>query len=220
MNISTYIKRRRLTQAAILIKLTKKSLYHIAMDLNFSTQQALTRAFIREFNVTPFNFRNSDFFDYSKLLPNWTVRLCDYSLKKTQIPSLKLNVKSFHFYVPLLSDSSSRVNKFRFSEVNDIISDNKDAVIVTSLEPKSKYEDLVRLNTRIGFKDDSNYNFVTTGITSWEISYLGSWEDYIKFGRFFMIELEFYSSMYFIEVIQAHRVNENSYNIKVYLPAE
>ncbi|EDH8245988.1 hypothetical protein CB697_20255 [Salmonella enterica subsp. enterica serovar Chester] len=220
MNISTYIKRRRLTQAAILIKLTKKSLYHIAMDLNFSTQQALTRAFLREFNVTPLHFRNSDFFDYSRLLANWTVRLCDYSIKKTQTPSLKLNVKSFYFYIPLLSGSSTRVNKLRLLEVNNIISNNKDAVIVTCLEPNSKYEDLVRLNTRIGFKDEENYNFVTTGVTSWEVSFLGSWEDYVKFGRFFMLELEFYSSMYFIEIIQACRINENSYNVKIYLPAE
>ncbi|HCM0164231.1 TPA: helix-turn-helix domain-containing protein, partial [Salmonella enterica] len=75
LTISSYIKRRRLTKAAILIKLTKKSFYHIAMDLHFSTQQSFTRAFSREFNVSPLHFRNSAYFDCSKLLPNLSLKL-------------------------------------------------------------------------------------------------------------------------------------------------
>ncbi|HCX7756935.1 TPA: helix-turn-helix domain-containing protein, partial [Escherichia coli] len=63
MNIGTYIKKRKLTQAAILLKLTKKKIKHISMDLNFSTQQTFTRAFLREFKVTPLAYRNEMVFD-------------------------------------------------------------------------------------------------------------------------------------------------------------
>ena len=67
MNISTYIKKRRLTQTAILLKLTKKKINHISMDLNFSTQQTFTRAFQREFKVTPLMYRNETGIDCSRL---------------------------------------------------------------------------------------------------------------------------------------------------------
>ncbi|ECC3555053.1 helix-turn-helix domain-containing protein [Salmonella enterica subsp. salamae] len=220
MNISSYIKRRRLTKAAILIKLTKKSIYHIAMELHFSTQQAFTRAFSREFNVTPFNFRNSEHFDYSRLLPNWAIKLCDYSIKKTQIPPLKLNLESFYFDVSLLDNSSARVNKFRFSEINKVISNEKDVVIVTTIEPNSKSENIVRLHARIGYKDTENYNFQTSVSTCWEITYSGKWEDYVRFGRLFVLELEFHSLMYFIEIIKASKKTsvEKFYDVKIYLP--
>lgn len=220
MNISSYIKRRRLTKAAILIKLTKKSIYHIAMDLNFSTQQAFTRAFSREFNVSPLNYRNSEYFDFSMLLPNRAIKPCNYSIKKTQTPRLKLNLESFYFDVSLLDNNSARVNKFRFLEINKLISNGKDVFIVTTIEPNSKSENIVRLHARIGCKDTENYNFEKNISTCWEITYSGKWEDYVKFGRLFVLELDFHSSMYFIEMIKASKMTsiENIYDIKIYLP--
>lgn len=222
MNISSYIKRRRLTYAAILIKLTKKSFCHIAMDLHFSTQQSFTRSFSREFNITPFDFRNSDYFDYSRLLPNLAMKLTDYSIRKTQIPALKLNVESFYFYESLLNDSTTRANKFRFFEINDIISNKNEAIIVTSLTPNSKTKDIVKLHTRIGFKDDDIFNFETNSMSCWEITYSGGWDDYIKFGRLFMFELEVNSPLFFIEAIKksGEDAAKNIFYVKIYMPAE
>ncbi|MCA8591639.1 hypothetical protein LGN55_27215, partial [Escherichia coli] len=51
----------------MLLKLTKKKISHISMDLNFSTQQTFSRAFLREFKVTPLVYRNEIGFDCSRL---------------------------------------------------------------------------------------------------------------------------------------------------------
>ena len=216
MNISSYIRRRRLTQAAILIKLTRKSFFHIAIDLHFSTQQSFTRAFTREFNITPFQFRHEERFDYSKLLPNLAMKLSEYKIKQREITTLKLNLESFHLQESLLNDNSSRANKFRIAEINNVITNKREAVVVTTLDPRSKSEDIVQLHTRIGFKDNNNFNYEINNTSCWEITYSGTWDDYIKFGRFFILELDFNSFLYFIEVIKIRK--ESIYDVRLYLP--
>ncbi|EIQ1160676.1 helix-turn-helix transcriptional regulator, partial [Escherichia coli] len=72
MTISSYIRKRRLSHAAILIRLTRKSIFHIAMDLNFSSLQSFTRSFTREFKISPLQYRNDEFFDCLCLTPPFT----------------------------------------------------------------------------------------------------------------------------------------------------
>ncbi|OSK88082.1 helix-turn-helix transcriptional regulator [Escherichia coli] len=220
MNISTYIRRRRLTQAAILIKMTKKTLYHIAMDLHFSTQQSFSRAFSREFDITPIDFRNGSYLDCSKLLPNRAIKLTNYHIQKTHIPALKLSVKSFCFYERLLSIKATRASKLRISEINNIISNKKEVIIITTVIPNSKIEDVVQLHTRIGYKDNETFNFETDIMQCWEITYSGGWDEYIKFGRSFMLELDFCSPLYFIEMIKKSEIDSSDdiYHVKIYLP--
>ncbi|EPY1872527.1 helix-turn-helix domain-containing protein, partial [Salmonella enterica subsp. enterica serovar Reading] len=222
LTISSYIKRRRLTKAAILIKLTKKSFYHIAMDLHFSTQQSFTRAFSREFNVSPLHFRNSAYFDCSKLLPNLSLKLKEYKIKKTRLSTFKLKALSFNLKIGLLNNNSTRADKFRFSEVNSILSKREEAIIVTTLKPDSKLENTVLLNIKIGFKDDTNFNFVAHNMPCWEISFSGSWDDYRTFGYNFLISLEFNATTYFIEKIKNHNKKGNDvyYDAKIYIPVE
>lgn len=92
LNIGKYIRKRILTKAAILVKLTKKKIFHIAMDLHFSTQQHFNKAFIREFNCTPLEYRNSLYMDCSKLTPDFSVDIPEYTLVKTEIKSFKLKM--------------------------------------------------------------------------------------------------------------------------------
>lgn len=221
MNISSYIKKRRLTLAAIIIKLTKKSFYHIAMDFHFSTQQSFSRAFSREFNLTPSSFRKSELFDYSKLLPNRAIKLTHYKIRKTRISDLNLFVDSYTYQVGLLNGNLTRANKIRLSEVKKILSNKEEAVIVTTFNPSSKYEDKLQLQAKIGFKDNVNFNYKINEMCCWEVSYSGGWDEYIIFGRFFIYELEFSSPTFFIEEIHSSKegLHEDFYNVKIYISA-
>ena len=191
MNISSYIKKRRLSLAAIIIKFTKKSFYHIAMDFHFSTQQSFTRAFSREFNLTPSKFRKSEYFDYSKLLPNRAMKLTHYEIRKTRINDLNLCVDNYTYQVGLLNGNLTRANNIRLSEVKKILVNKEEAVIVTTFNPKSKYEDTLQLQAKIGFKDNIKFNYKINEMFCWEISYSGEWDEYIKFGRFFYLNWSF-----------------------------
>ncbi|WP_213134204.1 helix-turn-helix transcriptional regulator [Citrobacter sp. FP75] len=220
MNISTYIRKRKLTQAAILLKLTKKKIYHIAMELNFSTQQSFTRAFLREFNVTPLEYRNESGFDCTGLFLGVSINLYIKSPVMKVIDSLKLNTKEFHYRDSLLGKPYSRSNNIRLQEVTSILSAKNEAVIVTTFDPSS-YKTEINLVAMIGYSDATNYNYETYSGCYWELEYNGTWEEYIIFGRFFILFIDFKIDLFIIECIQLNgkaRDGQQLYCVKVYLP--
>lgn len=57
MNIGTYIRRRRLSRAALWLKLSDMKVYEIAIISGFCTQQSFSRAFFHQFGTPPKVFR-------------------------------------------------------------------------------------------------------------------------------------------------------------------
>lgn len=55
--IADYLRRRRLTQAAISLLDTKREIIQIAFDYQFETQESFTRAFKSLFEITPARYR-------------------------------------------------------------------------------------------------------------------------------------------------------------------
>ncbi|EGF7348402.1 helix-turn-helix domain-containing protein [Escherichia coli] len=222
MKISKYIKKRKLTQAAILIKLTKKSIYHIAMDLNYSTQQSFTRAFCQEFKVSPLQYRLKDEFDCSALFPNYALNLPPLNIKKGNINQLKLKVENFQCQDSLLNDEyKSRTNKIRFNRIMEILSSKDEAIVVSKFEPKSLLDLNVDLNVMIGYKDEKSYNYEIKEKKCWIVEYNGTWDDYIKFGRFFVCYCDISFDSFIVEKIKLKGNNdscEQIYNSTIYLP--
>jgi len=64
-----YCRRRRLSKTALLLRLTKKDIYEIAMQYGFDSQQTFTRAFRQNFKITPYAYRRAEYFDMQGLLP-------------------------------------------------------------------------------------------------------------------------------------------------------
>ncbi len=57
MTIRTYVAGRRLTKATLAIRDTKKRILDIALENGYSSQEALTRAFVNAFGCTPAAYR-------------------------------------------------------------------------------------------------------------------------------------------------------------------
>src|SRR5512141_1577228 len=55
----SYVRKRRLTEAAELLVRTDRRIIDIALDFRFESQAAFTRAFRRQFRVTPAALRKS-----------------------------------------------------------------------------------------------------------------------------------------------------------------
>ncbi|EAQ6239291.1 helix-turn-helix domain-containing protein [Salmonella enterica] len=121
LNIGKYIRKRILTKAAILVKLTRKKIFHIAMDLHFSTQQHFNKAFSREFNCTPLEYRNSLYMDCSKLTPDFSADIPEYTLVKTEIKSFKLKTWPFKYQSGLLGNVTERGNSIRKRKILNIL---------------------------------------------------------------------------------------------------
>lgn len=67
--LGTYIRHRRLTHAALALRLTSKPILDIAMQYRFDSQQTFTRSFKKQFNVTPATYRRNDLWNPSGLTP-------------------------------------------------------------------------------------------------------------------------------------------------------
>ncbi|EPW1928858.1 helix-turn-helix domain-containing protein [Escherichia coli] len=222
MTISKYIRKRKLTQSAILIKLTKKKIYHIAMDLNYPTQQSFTRAFRQEFKISPLQYRLKNEFDCSVLLPSYALNLQPINIKKGNVKHLRLKVESFYFQDSLLNNEyKARGNKIRLNKITEILESKDEAIVVSTLVPKSLLDLNVDLNVVIGYKDEENYNYEIKDKEFWVVEYNGTWDSYIMFGRFFLCYCDISFDTFIMENIRYNGSNDNCeqiYHSTIYLP--
>lgn len=59
MSLRRYVGLRRLTQAAVALRDTNRGILEIALEAGYSSQEALTRAFVREWDCTPGGWRRN-----------------------------------------------------------------------------------------------------------------------------------------------------------------
>ncbi|WP_244576799.1 helix-turn-helix transcriptional regulator [Escherichia coli] len=69
MSVGDYIRRRRLTRAAILVRLTGYSLHDIAISVGFDSQSSFNREFRKRFGCSPGVYRSRPGWDLSLLTP-------------------------------------------------------------------------------------------------------------------------------------------------------
>lgn len=69
MTLGTYIRHRKLSRSAILLKQHQGNILDVALASGFASQQCYTRAFKRFFGETPNSFRNSRGWDFSIQIP-------------------------------------------------------------------------------------------------------------------------------------------------------
>ena len=67
--LGTYIRHRRLTYAALSLRMTSKPILDIAMQYRFDSQQTFTRSFKKQFNETPASYRRGEYWDPIGLTP-------------------------------------------------------------------------------------------------------------------------------------------------------
>lgn len=65
VKLGAYVRRRRLTRAALLLKFSNMGIVDIAIISGFGTVQAFSRAFSRQFKSPPGLFKNSEGWDFS-----------------------------------------------------------------------------------------------------------------------------------------------------------
>lgn len=74
LSLGKYIKRRKLTRAAYLLRYTTSRVIDITFRLNFDSPQSFSREFKKMFGKSPVAFRNSEIWDISLMLPPLTLK--------------------------------------------------------------------------------------------------------------------------------------------------
>ncbi|HAM3528469.1 TPA: helix-turn-helix domain-containing protein [Escherichia coli] len=223
MKISTYIRKRKLSLSAILIRLTRRSIFHIAMDLNFSSLQSFTRSFAREFKISPSKYRSDKHFDCSCLIPPFAFEPQKYLLKKGLLHSKKLSVKEFTLTESLIGSRLNRAKKIRKENIFKIAALSKDAFIITYIHPLNIIGYDITLKTIIGFENEK-YNYEIKAKECWILEFIGEWEDYVTFGRFLTFKLDIKLGNTIIEKISLIPVDKcndtQKYRAEIYLPIQ
>ncbi len=77
MPVTVYIRLRRLTLAAVMLRITRRTVTETARILGFSSHQTFTRLFSRSFGMAPDDYRRLQDWGVGRLIPRW-----EYSLKQ------------------------------------------------------------------------------------------------------------------------------------------
>ncbi|CAE1149961.1 helix-turn-helix domain-containing protein [Serratia sp. Tan611] len=98
MNVGSYIRYRRLSKAAIMLKQNKCTVSELAEKVGFSSHQSFTRSFQQFLGENPHKFRMNPVWDFSKLLPPF---LENYTLtyKYISIPNDSAAVNAYSFFL-------------------------------------------------------------------------------------------------------------------------
>lgn len=106
VNIGSYIRYRRLSKSAVLLKRSRISILEVAIATGFSSQQSYCRVFKNFFGVTPKKFRLERGWDFSKHLPPYR-NSADLQFSYITSPlKLSLAKKNHVFYYHLTSEDS------------------------------------------------------------------------------------------------------------------
>lgn len=110
--MKVYLAKRRLTLAALAIRDTDSPLIDIALDYGFSSQSALTRAFVTEFGCTPAAYRK-----YPQpipmtsrktvLLPEYFQEKGDFTMGHIIPPSYRMEYIPAHKYLGVYKQSTT-----------------------------------------------------------------------------------------------------------------
>lgn len=107
--IGAYIRARRLSKAAVALRLTSRPILDIALQYRFDSQQTFTRAFKKQFNQTPAWYRRAS--DWNAFGVHPPIRLGDHRLPEptyVTLPELVLTGQTQIYTCTLEQISSFR----------------------------------------------------------------------------------------------------------------
>lgn len=154
--IGAYIRARRLSKSAVALRLTARPILDIALQYRFDSQQTFTRAFKKQFAVTPALYRRSP--DWSSFGIRPPLRLDDFAMPKHEfvtLPPMHL-VGCTQSYTCALEEISDFRNQMRVQFWREFLS-NAPAIPAEMYglhEPRPSLE-----------KDDEQEVFYTTALT-------------------------------------------------------
>lgn len=113
--IKVYMAKRRLTLAALAIRDTSVPLVDISLDYGFSSQSALTRAFVEEFGCTPAAYRKNPqpipmTSKKTVLTPNLTAK-GDFNMSNIVMPAYRMEYIPAHKYLGVYEERDTSNGK-------------------------------------------------------------------------------------------------------------
>ncbi|ELB7320995.1 helix-turn-helix domain-containing protein [Enterobacter hormaechei] len=196
MSPGQYIRHRRLSRAAIRLRLTSQSAIDIAYQLAFDSQQSFSREFKKLFGVSPREYRNRECWDLNNLKTPFDFNLQDLpELRLVELP--EMNFVGYEVnYSEFIRDKPIDSNPLRMDAVvRNLNYYKEDVYLLSSFEPIRKNDNKLDIKTFIGtkYQEGKQTRMVKTqkngpGLYA-SLTFMGSWEDYSSVSRRIYMEM-------------------------------
>ena len=196
MSPGQYIRHRRLSRAALRLRLTSQSATDIAHQLAFDSQQSFSREFKKLFGVSPREYRNRESWDLHNLKTPFDFNLQDLpELRLVELPEMEFVGYEVN-YSEYISDKPVDSNPLRMEAiVRNLNYYKEDVYLLSSFEPKRKNDNKLDITTFIGIKalEGKQTRMVKNQINSSGLyanfTFRGKWVDYSSFSRRIYMEI-------------------------------
>lgn len=216
MNIGMYIRRRKLTKAAILVKYTRKNICNIALDMNFSSQQTFCRAFKRQFNVSPKQYRMERKIICFGLFGRILKEESDYKYEVVFKKQVILKTTTLKYKENILRNHCRRGYSLKLKTILELSKSSQRVYVSSTIQPVKDEKQFVDVISIIGI-EDGKYGYSTRQGLYAKFEFNGLWIDYIEYSRNCFISMDREIEPY--PVIEEVVIDErsNMYNPKCYV---
>ncbi|EBF0843305.1 helix-turn-helix transcriptional regulator [Salmonella enterica] len=143
ISVAGYIRKRRLTLASVMLRETKRSVTEIALMYQFDHLQTFSRAFKKQFGISPLQYRSADSWNMNYYYPSLVVK------------SFTCRVKTYYFNNDLFLTSENRL-LYKLNYGYDFFIRTEDRKIDSYPQV---YKDCIHLI----FENNHNFPFIISG---------------------------------------------------------
>lgn len=191
INIYEYIRRRKLTRAALQLMYTNKTVSDISFDSGYKSLHSFYKAFKKMFTLTPLEYRNQKDTNHSLLQGNFNQR--KIKLEPLGIFEKEFRLKGKYYYYEYNVLKETHTNKIfkRYYDILKEIDEGKQEIYSVNFElSKDKANSIIRFKMYKGVHDDRGELFITRKKYLC-YKYIGSWEEYTNAVRQLYIHGDF-----------------------------
>ncbi|KLN97823.1 MDR efflux pump AcrAB transcriptional activator RobA [Moellerella wisconsensis] len=157
--IGSYIRARRLSRAAVALRLTSRPILDIALQYRFDSQQTFTRAFKKQFDITPALYRRNEEWCATGICPPIILderphaepefvnlpekqllgfeQSCSYALEEWSTACSKMRHDFWHYYLSHTTVVPTEVFGLHHVVHNSEHDDDQTVFYTTAVEPKN-----------------------------------------------------------------------------------
>ncbi|GCX73644.1 helix-turn-helix domain-containing protein [Escherichia coli] len=215
ITIGKYIRQCLFSKAVLLLVLTRKSILDISLEVGFSSQQSFSRAFKKEFSLSPKKYRNRGVIDSQKLVSEFQPGDKFIFDGELYLPSIKSRSTFIRFTDNILTTENILTKNKRLKKIKSSLSQTDSLLIISSIIPIKNESVKVYINSYFCSSVETGEEISTMNGEYYKIIFNGSLDDYINIGR----NIVFYINIPFsLEVIEEIKSNGNKLTITVFIP--
>lgn len=182
INIGTYIRKRRLTKAALLVKYTRKTIGDISIELNFSSQQSFCRAFKKQFMTSPSEYRLQKGMSCKELFGGLSMKNYSYTYNIVFRKSIMLNTTTLKYRENILKYYCRRGACLKLRTIMKLSEKSRCVYVSSTTQLINDKRKIIDVTSFVGVHSN-NSNYCTYSGFYAEFEFNGKWVNYLEYSR-------------------------------------